>query len=102
VRKPGPTLMIAFGMPGQHGEQQDEDQLDRERDAGEGDGDISTEAIVSIIHNLHEGGPAAVRELRAFIKALQEITDTFMARDQAGLEEAAAHACDVLQKMMSN
>jgi hypothetical protein len=95
--------MIAFGMPGQHGEN-DEDSLDREQ-AGDGDdggeGDLATEAICSIVRNLHEGGPSAVRDLRRFTSALDAVCEAYMARDHHGLEEAASEAVDVLNDMLT-
>jgi hypothetical protein len=97
MRKPA-SIMIAVGMPGPHGEN-DEDSLDREQD-GKGD-DIATEAIVSIVRNLHEGGPSAVRDLRRFTSALEGICEAYMSRDHQGLEEAASEAVDVLNDMLS-
>jgi hypothetical protein len=106
MHKP-PGFMVMIGLrPHQLASEQDEDNLDREHDQRDqedhgGDEDLATEAVVSIVRNLHEGGPSAVRDLRLFIKALQAITDAFMAHDQAGLEDAASEACDVLHNMMS-
>jgi hypothetical protein len=97
MRKPA-SIMIAVGMPSPHGE--DEDSLDRERD-GNGDDDLATEAIVSIVRNLHEGGPSAVRDLRRFTSALEGICEAYMSRDHQGLEEAASEAVDVLNDMLS-
>jgi streptomycin 6-kinase len=94
-----PTLMIAVGF-GRHGEGQDEDNLNREQD-GDGDDDIATEAIVQIVRNLHEGGPSAVRDLRRFTSALEDICSAFMERDHQGVEEAASEARDVLNDMLS-
>jgi hypothetical protein len=94
-----PHFMIAIGLPGSpHGEN-DEDSLDREQD-GKGD-DIATEAIVSIVRNLHEGGPSAVRDLRRFTSALEGICEAYMSRDHHGLEEAASEAVDVLNDMLT-
>jgi hypothetical protein len=100
-----PHFMIAIGLPGgPHGEGQDdepnEDNLDREGHGGKGD-DIATEAIVQIVRNLHEGGPSAVRDLRRFTSALEEICEAFMSHDHQGLEEAASEAVDVLNDMLS-
>jgi hypothetical protein len=98
---PKPTsLMIAIGLPGPHGEQ-DEDALNREQDGGGEDNDIATEAIVSIVHNLHLGGPSAVRDLRAFTAALDAMCEAFMARDRKGFEDAASNARDALEGMIS-
>ena len=98
---PKPSLMIAIGLPSHHGEQQDEDGLDRERDDGDGEDDLATEAVLSIVRNLHHGGPAAVRTLRRFTSALEGICEAYMSRDHAGLEEAASEARDVLNDMLS-
>lgn len=95
-----PTLMIAVGL-GRHGEAQDEDTLDREGHGGGGDDDLATEAIVSIVKNLHHGGPSAVRTLRRFTSALDAICEAFMSRDNQGVEEAASEAVDVLNDMLS-
>jgi len=94
-----PTLMIAVGMPGPHGDG-DEDQLDRERDDGGDDDDIATEAICSIVRDLHQRGPDAVRRLRLFADALAELCDAFMKRDRKRFEEAAADACDALHEII--
>jgi hypothetical protein len=100
VRKPG-SLMIAIGLPGLHGEQgQDEDRLSREQD-NDSDDDIATEAIVSIVHNLHEGGPSAVRDLRLFTQTLEEMCESFMARDRKGFEDAASDARDALENLIN-
>lgn len=105
MHKP-PGFMVMIGLrPHQLASEHDEDNPDREHDQHQDQGgdedDLASEAIVSIVRNLHEGGPSAVRDLRLFIKALQAITDAFMAHDQAGLEDAASEACDVLHNMMS-
>jgi hypothetical protein len=104
-----PGFVIAIGLrPHQlASEPDDEDHLDRERDQHDhegqdgGDDDIATEAIVSIVHNLHSAGPSAVRDLRAFTAALEEMCDTFMTHDRAGFEEAACHARDALEQMIN-
>jgi len=97
---PKPTIMIAVGMP--HGDSQDEDSLERERDDGDGgDDDIATEAICSIVQNLHRGGPSAVRDLRKFTAALEAMCDAFMERDSHGVGEAADAARDALHDMIS-
>src|SRR5262249_61527045 len=75
IAMPKPTsIMIAVGMPGHHGEQ-DEDSLNRECDDGDGNDDIATEAIVSIIHRLHDGKASAVRDVRLFADALAELCE---------------------------
>jgi hypothetical protein len=90
------SLMIAIGLP--HGEAQDEDSLDREQDGD--DGDLATEAVMSIVRNLQHGKAAAVRELRAFTGALEALCDAFMDRDYHAVGEAASDARDVLNVML--
>jgi hypothetical protein len=99
-----PHFMIAIGLPGgPHGEDsQDEDNLQREHDGDGGDDDIATEAIVSIVHNLHRGGPSAVRDLRRFTSALEDMCETFMSRDRKGFEDAASDARDALEGMIGD
>jgi streptomycin 6-kinase len=94
-----PRIMIAVGLP--HGES-DEDSLNREHDDNGGDDDIATEAIVSIVHNLHRGGPSAVRDLRKFTSALESLCEAFMQKDSHGVEEAASDACDALRDMIGD
>jgi hypothetical protein len=90
------SLMIAIGLP--HGEAQDEDSLDREQDGD--DGDLATEAVMSIVRNLQHGKAAAVRELRAFTGALEALCDAFLDRDYHAVGEAASDARDVLNVML--
>jgi hypothetical protein len=92
--------MIAVGLPGHHGEASDEDQLDRERDDDGGDGDLATEAIVSIVRNLEHGKASAVRQLRAFTSALEAMCEAFMQRDYHGVGDAASDARDALNDML--
>jgi|SRR6516162_11740810 hypothetical protein len=94
---PMPKLTIEIGSP--HGEGQDEDSLNRERD-GNGDDDIATEAICSIVRNLHQGGPSAVRDLRKFTSALEDMCQAFMDRDRKGFEDAASDARDALEGLI--
>jgi len=95
-----PTLMIAVGLPGgPHGEGQG-DEDNREQD-GNGDDDIATEAICSIARNLHQGGPSAVRDLRRFTQALDEMCEAFMHKDSHGFEEAAYSARDALNDLIA-
>jgi hypothetical protein len=91
-----PSIMIAVGMPGgPHGED-DEDNLNREQD-GNGDDDICTEAILAIMSHLHRSGPSAVRDLRRYIGALEEMCRAFMEKDNDALAEAATEACQALR-----
>jgi len=102
MRKPGPTLAVMIGLPSPlaHESEHDEDALDREKDDG-GDDDIAAEAIVSIVHNLHRGGPSAVRDLRKFTTALEELCEAFMSRDNQAFEDAAGDACNALHDLIS-
>src|SRR5262245_57811605 len=96
-----PSLMIAIALPGHDGEEAVEDNLQRESNDGGGDGDdIATEAIVSIVHNLHRGGPSAVRDLRKFTSALEDMCETYMSRDRKGFEDAASDARDALEGLI--
>src|SRR2546429_9455148 len=96
---PKPALMIAIGLPHAEG-QQDEDSLDRERDGNGDDGDLATEAVMTIVRNLQHGKASAVRELRAFTGALEALCDAFMERDYHAVGEAASDARDVLNVML--
>jgi len=58
------------------------------------------EAIVSIVHNLHRGGPSAVRDLRKFTSALEDMCETYMSRDRKGFEDAASDARDALEGLI--
>ena len=100
VRKP--TLMIAVGMPGPHGNDDDEDGLDRERDDGDDDSDIATEAICSIVNHLKDNKASAVRDIRAFTAALEDLCDAFMNRDYHRVGEAASDARDALHEIISS
>ena len=93
--------MIAVGLPGPHGDG-DEDQLDRERDddGGDDDSDLATDAVMSIVRNLKDGKASAVRQLRAFTGALEALCDAFMARDYHAVGEAASDARDALNDML--
>ena len=100
--KPRPhSLMIAIGLPGRHGEQ-DEDGLDRERDDNNGDDDIATEAICSIVKHLEHGKASAVRTLRAFTAALDDMCEAFMQRDYHAVGDAADAARDALHNLISD
>jgi hypothetical protein len=91
--------MIAVGMPSPHGEN-DEDALDREQD-GNGDDDLATEAIVSIVHHLQHSKASAVRDIRAFTAALEALCDAFMDRDYHAVGDAASDARDALYDLIS-
>jgi hypothetical protein len=87
-----------IGMPHAEEGPQDEDHLSREQD-NDSDDDIATEAIVSIVHNLHQRGPSAIRDLRAFTEALAEMCEAHIARDRKGFEDAASDAHKALSKI---
>ena len=97
-----PTLMIAIGLPGHHGEQADEDSLQRERGDDGGDDDLATEAVMSILDDLKTRKASAVRDLRLYIDALAELCDAFMDRDYHRVGEAASEARDALHEIISN
>ena len=98
VRKP--TLMIAVGMPGPHGND-DEDSLQREQDGNGDDGDLATEAIVSIVNHLKDSKASAVRDIRAFSAALEDLCQAFMDRDYHAVGDAADAARDALHNLIS-
>src|SRR5262245_10847961 len=89
--------MIAVGLPSAHGDD-DEDALDREQD-GNGDDDLATEAILSIVNQLKDRKASAVRDIRAFTAALEAMCEDFMQKDRQGFEDAASDARDALNKL---
>jgi hypothetical protein len=101
-----PPLMIAIGMPHHEEDSRNEDNLDRERDGDgngggdSGDDDLATEAICGIARNLHHGGPSAVRDLRAFTAALEDMCETFMSKDTHGFDDAAHAAREALSDLI--
>jgi hypothetical protein len=92
--------MIAVGLPGPHGEQ-DEDGLERERD-DDGESDLATEAITSILDDLKTRKASAVRDLRLYIDALAELCEAFMDRDYHRVGDAASEARDALHEIISS
>jgi len=94
-----PTLMIAVGMPGPHGND-DEDDLNREQD-GNGDSDVATEAIMSIVNHLKDSKASAVRDIRAFTAALEDLCQAFMDKDYHAVGDAADAARDALHNLIS-
>jgi len=101
---PRPTsIMIAFGMPSLHGDdQQDEDGLDREHGGDNGgEGDPATEAIESILSHLQHRKSGAVRLLRAFAAALEDLCQAFMDKDYHAVGDAADAARDALHNLIS-
>ena len=101
MRRPA-SIMIAVGLPGHHGEEaQHEDGLDRERDDGDGDSDIATEAIMSIVNHLKDGKASAVRDIRAFTAALEALCDALMEKDYHAVGDAADAARDALHNLIS-
>ena len=95
-----PSLMIAIGLPSHHGEQ-DEDSLNREQDDDGGDGDLATEAIMSIVNHLKDGKASAVRDIRAFTATLEALCDAFMEKDYHAVGDAADAARDALHQLIS-
>jgi len=96
-----PTLMIAVGMPGPHGNDDDEDGLDRERDDGGDNSDLATDAIMSIVNHLKDSKASAVRDIRAFTAALEDLCQAFMDRDYHAVGDAADAARDALHNLIS-
>ena len=91
-------LMIAIGLP--HGEGQDEDGLDRERNDGDGDSDLATDAIMSIVNHLKDSKASAVRDIRAFTAALEDLCQAFMDKDYHAVGDAADAARDALHNLI--
>jgi hypothetical protein len=93
--------MIAIGLP--HGEGQDEDQLDRERDGNGGqDQDIVEEAVCSIAERLVREGPPMIRAVRLLARAYEDMAQAAMKKDHHALEEAAADACDAMRLVIGD
>ena len=90
--------MIAVGLPGPHGND-DEDDLNREHD--DGNGDVASEAIISIVNHLKDSKASAVRDIRAFTAALEDLCQAFMDRDYHAVGEAADAARDALHNLIS-
>jgi hypothetical protein len=94
--------MIAVGMPSPHGDQQDEDGLDREHsDGGENDNDIASDAIVAMVNHLKDSKASAVRDIRAFTAALEDLCQAFMDKDYHAVGDAADAARDALHNLIS-
>src|SRR5262245_33465375 len=94
-----PTLMIAGGLPGPHGNDDDEDSLNREHD--DGNGDVASEAIISIVNHLKDSKASAVRDIRAFTAALEDLCQAFMDKDYHTVGDAADAARDALHNLIS-
>jgi hypothetical protein len=92
-----PSFMIAIMPGGPHGGQ-DEDNLNREQDDDRHPAADAT--IGSIVHCLQQGGPSAVRDLRKFTAALEDLADAYMNKDRQGFEEAATVARDALNDLI--
>jgi hypothetical protein len=90
-------LMIAIGLGGRHGGQ-DEDNLNREQDDGRHPAADAT--VGSIVRCLQQGGPSGVRDLRRFTAALEDLADAYMDKDRQGFEEAASEARDALNDLI--
>jgi hypothetical protein len=69
---------------------------------GEADENIAEAVIMSIVHSLADSGPAGVHLLRKLTSALEDMADATMAKDHAGLEDAAADAHQVLSKLIGD
>ena len=99
-----PSIMIAVGVPSAHGDGDNEDQLDREQDddGGDDDSDLATEAVMSILDDLKTRKASAVRDLRAYTAALEDLCAAFMEKDYHRVGEAASDARDALYKIISS
>jgi hypothetical protein len=89
----GIALMIGIGTP---------NQLGREGHGDDGHDDIATEAILGIAQSMHRGGPSTVRDMRAFIDALERMCATYMDKDRSGFEDASSDACEALRALMDD
>jgi hypothetical protein len=78
----------------------DEDSLVREDHGEQEDGGIAEEVIVSLVRTLSDAGPAGVHLLNKLIGSLEDMGDAVMAKDHAGLEDAADDAHEVLAKLL--
>ena len=94
------SIALMIGMPGHHGEQTDEDSLQREHGDGGGD-DAATDAIMSIVNHLKDSKASAVRDIRAFTAALEDLCQAFMDRDYHAVGDAADAARDALHNLIS-
>lgn len=91
MAKPPVQIALMIGMP-RHDDDRNEDNLDREGDdSAEG---VAEQAMNSITEHLQDGGPSAVRALRKFASALEDLCEAYMEKDPHGFEDAAvaAHA----------
>jgi len=95
-----PTLTIAVGIPGPHGND-DEDDLNREHDDGGDNSDLATDAIMSIVNHLKDSKASAVRDIRAFTAALEDLCQAFMDKDYHAVGDAADAARDALHNLIS-
>jgi hypothetical protein len=86
------SLMIAIGLP--HA-QPDEDHLQREDHNEQPNGNDDPAEI-------RDRGPAGVRVVRDFASALEDMCGATMARDHAGLEDAADDAHQALNRLLSD
>jgi hypothetical protein len=98
MRKPT-SLMIAFSLPGAHGEEaSDEDSLNREQ--GDGD-DVAQQATISIVQCLHKG-PSGIRDVRLLARGLEDMAQAVMSHDDKALEDAACDFHEVLSGMIED
>lgn len=102
MRKPGPTIAVMFGMPSSHlaHDSDDEDQLDREGHDDDQANDLAADAIDTIADALRHEGPPAIRRVRIFARALENMAEATMNKDHAGLSDACADAYEALSKLI--
>jgi hypothetical protein len=99
MRKPA-SLMIAFSLPGAHGDAPDEDSLNREQ-GDDGDDDIAGDATVAIVECLHKG-PSGIRDVRLLARGLEDMAQAVMSHDDKALEDAACDFHEVLSGMIED
>lgn len=90
----GISLLIGIGTP--------QSQFAHDGNQDHGDGDIATDAICGVVQSMYRGGPSTVRDLRAFIDALESMCQAFMDEDRSGFEDAASDACEALRTLVED
>src|SRR5436309_14911751 len=103
MRKPGPSIMLAIGLPSRLAQDDDErghdeDNLNRERDE-DGEKDTAEQGILAVAETLLRDGPPAIRLVRLLARGLEDMAQAAMKRDHAALEDAAGEACDAMRKL---
>src|SRR5215813_5065272 len=90
VRRPA-SIMIAVGLPGHHGEPQDEDSLNREQvDDG------PTDTLELLFERLKQGDEVAAHSAMAIARCIQEMAHQAARGDKAGLKHWYEKCCDLI------